>query len=131
SLLGCQPEDVLAVSAKTGDGTEAVIKAIVERVPAPTGETKKPLRALIFDSQYDEYRGVILYARVVDGSISTNQPLNLMATNAEAIALEVGTLSPAFQKQQHLTTGEIGYVVTNLRGVEQARVGDTLTDSKL
>lgn len=130
SLLGCAPEEILPVSAKTGEGINEVLTAIKDKVPAPKGQTNQPARALIFDSQYDEYRGVILYVRVVDGSIKKSQALRLMATKAETVALELGMLSPDFTSQVELGTGEIGYVVTNLRGVNEARVGDTVTLSK-
>ncbi len=130
SLLGCKKEDILQISAKTGQGVDKVLDAIVETIPAPSGFTKDATRALIFDSLYDEYRGVILYVRLVDGAISSSEEIKLLATETEGVALEVGSLTPEFAKAKTLTTGTIGYVVTNLRSVHEAKVGDTITLSK-
>ncbi|HUP26468.1 MAG TPA: translation elongation factor 4 [Candidatus Limnocylindrales bacterium] len=127
SLLGCRPEEILKISAKTGQGVENVLERIVDQVPAPTGSAEKPTRALIFDSYYDDYRGVILYVRVTDGAVHKNDQINMMATDAAGIALEVGYLSPAMVHAQSLEAGEIGYIVTNLRSTREARVGDTVT----
>ena len=127
ALLGCKAKDILHVSAKTGQGVDVVLEAIVEKVPAPTSGDNHKTRALIFDSLYDEYRGVILYVRVMDGSISKNSKINLMATKTDGIALEVGSLTPDSVEFSELTAGEIGYVVTNLRSVHEAKVGDTIT----
>ncbi len=130
SLLGCKKEDILRVSAKTGQGVEGVLDATVARVPVPTGSEKNATRALIFDSQYDEYRGVILYVRIFDGKVAKNSQIQLMATATNGVALEVGSLTPETNESKELTTGEIGYVVTNLRSVHEAKVGDTITLSK-
>lgn len=130
SLLGCKEEDILKVSAKTGQGVEAVLGTVVDKVPPPDGSADEPTRALIFDSQYDEYRGVILFIRVVDGALAKNDKIQLMATHTDGIALEVGSLTPEFSKADKLATGEIGYVVTNLRSVHEAKVGDTITLSE-
>lgn len=131
SLLGCAREDILEVSAKTGMGVESVLEKVVEKVPPPKGETNaEQTRALIFDSYYDDYRGVILYARVFDGSLSKNAEISMMATGADGIALEVGALRPDSEKMPSLNTGEIGYIVTNLKSVSEARVGDTVTLTK-
>ena len=127
ALLSCPPDTILEVSAKTGQGVDAVLESIINQVTPPAGKPRAPTRALIFDSQYDEYRGVIVYVRLVDGSLAKNDRIKLMATNAEGIALDVGILSPDFSPKPNLTGGEIGYVVTNLRDVSQAKVGDTLT----
>ncbi len=127
SLLGCNEEDILHISAKTGQGVEAVLDKVVENIPAPQGIATNPSRALIFDSYYDDYRGVILYVRVVDGVISKNDTLQMMATGAEGLALEVGTLQPTMSPDKVLQTGEIGYIVTNLRSTREAKVGDTVT----
>jgi len=129
SLLGCQPEDILQISAKTGQGVEAVLEAIIARIPPPKSEAvqSSDTRALIFDSYYDDYRGVILYVRIVDGQIAKNSQIMMMATNAEGIALEVGSLNPEMSACNMLNTGEIGYVVTNLKSTRQAKVGDTVT----
>lgn len=130
SLLGCSPEEVLAISAKTGQGVEALLDAVIERVNPPDGDSEKPPRALIFDSFYDEYRGVIVYVRVIDGKISKNDEIRMIATKAEGDALEVGFLSPEMKQTKDLNTGEIGYIVTNFHDTSEARVGDTVTLSK-
>src|SRR5690606_19001253 len=127
NLLGCAPEDILKISAKTGEGVPAVLDAIVDRVPAPTGSADQPTRALIFDSYYDDYRGVVLYARVVDGAIKRGDEISMMATGASGLALELGALHPAMYPEADIATGEIGYIVTNLKTTRQARVGDTVT----
>jgi GTP-binding protein LepA len=131
NLLGCAPGDVLRISAKTGDGVEALIDRIIERVPAPTGNPAAALRALIFDSYYDEYRGVIAYVRVVDGRLDSGDNLQMMASGATTMALELGSLNPGFAPLTSLETGEIGYIVTNLHTSREARVGDTVTSKKL
>lgn len=135
SLLGCDFDDILQISAKTGLGVETVLDRIVQDVPAPkvvtdtaaSGETSQATRALIFDSYYDDYRGVILYVRVFDGHIQKNNPIYMMATGANGIALEVGALTPDMTPGTALGTGEIGYIVTNLKTTRDARVGDTVT----
>lgn len=130
NLLGCSEEDIIKISAKTGEGVEGVLDAVIERVAAPQGNVESPTRALIFDSYYDDYRGVILYVRVVDGSIKQGDTIEMIATNATGLALEVGSLSPVMRSDKELTTGEIGYVVTNLRTTRDARVGDTITTKR-
>ena len=130
NLLGCSDDDIIKISAKTGENVDQVLDAVVERVPAPTGETEGPTRALIFDSYYDDYRGVVLYVRVVDGVISKNDAIRMMATEANGIALEVGKLSPGMIPLGRLGTGEIGYIVTNLKTTRDAKVGDTVTLKK-
>ncbi len=130
SLLGCQREDILLISAKTGMGVPAILDAVVDNVPAPRGNTTAATRALIFDSYYDDYRGVILYVRAVDGMIAKNSPIRMLATGADGIALEVGALSPRMTPFQAIQTGEIGYIVTNLKSTREARVGDTVTLTK-
>jgi GTP-binding protein LepA len=127
NLLGCNKEDILQVSAKTGRGVETVLQAVVEQVPPPVGEPDKPTRALIFDSYYDDYRGVILYIRVVDGSIAKNATIRMLATQANGIALETGSLQPAMTAADRISTGEIGYIVTNLKSTREAKVGDTVS----
>ncbi|MEX0881320.1 MAG: translation elongation factor 4 [Candidatus Saccharimonadales bacterium] len=126
-LLGCNENTILLVSAKTGKGVDAVLQRIVSDIPAPSGKLADPTRALIFDSYYDDYRGVILYVRVVDGRIAKNVGLRMMATGTESSALEVGSLSPELFQDQVLETGEIGYIVTNLKSAHAGRVGDTVT----
>jgi GTP-binding protein LepA len=130
SLLGCNQEDILLVSAKTGEGVADVLPAIVERVPPPRGNPDTPLRALIFDSYYDDYRGVILYTRIIDGSLKKNQSIAMMATEAEGLALEIGSLSPDMKPAGSLASGEIGYIVTNLKSAREAKVGDTITSAE-
>ena len=130
NLLGCDESDIIHISAKTGQNVDQVLEAIVERIPAPTGQPDDPTRALIFDSYYDDYRGVILYVRVVDGQIKKGEAIHMMATGANGLALEVGHLSPGMIPDPSLDTGEIGYIVTNLKTTREARVGDTVTLKK-
>lgn len=130
NLLGCDESEIIHISAKTGQNVDKVLDAVVERIPAPTGEADGPTRALIFDSYYDDYRGVILYVRVVDGRIKKGESIRMMATGANGLALEVGHLNPAMQPDPSLETGEIGYIVTNLKTTREARVGDTVTLGK-
>ena len=127
SLLGCEQEDIVLISAKTGEGVETVLDAILSKVPPPSGEVDHPTRALIFDSYYDDYRGVILYVRVVDGQIGKNDEIRMLATGVNSLALEVGRLAPDMQSEAALKTGEIGYIVTNLKTTRDAKVGDTVT----
>lgn len=129
-LLGCDESEILKVSAKTGEGVEAVLQAVVERIPAPRGEVDGPTRALIFDSYYDDYRGVVLYVRVVDGKLDKNSGITMLATKADGLALEVGQLKPKMTAQASLSSGEIGYIVTNLKSTREARVGDTIALTK-
>ncbi len=127
SLLGCSKEDILLISAKTGQGVETVLSSIVKLVPAPKSSKLPETRALIFDSYYDDYRGVILYVRVFDGQINRGDQLKMMATGAIGSGLEVGSLKPEMTAGERLQAGEIGYVVTNLKTTREARVGDTVT----
>jgi GTP-binding protein LepA len=127
SLLGCKYEDILHISAKTGQGVEAVLERVVADVPAPKPSDKTETRALIFDSYYDDYRGVILYVRLFDGAIAKNQQIKMLATGAQGIALEVGALTPEMTPGTKLQAGEIGYIVTNLKTTRDARVGDTVS----
>lgn len=127
SLLGCKKEDILHISAKTGQGVEEVLEKVIYEVPAPTGGSTAATRALIFDSYYDDYRGVILYVRIVDGQISKSSQIKMLATGAEGIALEVGALKPGMSPGKDLKAGEIGYIVTNLRSTREAKVGDTVS----
>ncbi len=130
NLLGCDESEIIHISAKTGQNVDKVLDAVVDKIPAPTGEVDDPTRALIFDSYYDDYRGVILYVRVVDGRIKKGESIYMMATGANGLALEVGHLNPAMQPDPSLETGEIGYIVTNLKTTRDARVGDTVTLKK-
>ncbi|MDB5168892.1 MAG: lepA [Candidatus Saccharibacteria bacterium] len=127
SLLGCAKEDILHISAKTGQGVDAVLERVVASVPCPKPPAGEQTRALIFDSYYDDYRGVILYVRVFDGSITKAAQIKMLATSAAGIALEVGALTPGMNPRPSLHTGEIGYIVTNLKSTREAKVGDTIT----
>ena len=127
SLLGCEQKDILKISAKTGSGVDKVLDAIVDIVPPPKSSELPETRALIFDSYYDDYRGVILYVRVFDGKIAKNDQIKMIATSANGIALEVGALKPEMTAGSSLQAGEIGYIVTNLKTTRDAKVGDTVT----
>lgn len=127
SLLGCEEADIIKVSAKTGQNVDRVLEAIIKRIPAPQGDQAAPTRALIFDSYYDDYRGVVLYVRLVDGQLAKGASIRMMATGAKALALEVGHLAPGMMADSALATGQIGYIVTNLKTTREARVGDTVT----
>lgn len=129
-LLGCKREEILEVSAKTGLHVEQVLDRIVEVGKPPKDEGDKPLRALVFDSIYDDYRGVVLYVRIMDGELKKNAPIHMMSSEADGIALEVGHVTPTMQPDPSMTTGQIGYIVTNFKSVAQARVGDTVTLQK-
>jgi GTP-binding protein LepA len=129
-LLGGKPEDVLRISAKTGLNVDQVLDAIVERIPAPEGDPQAPARALIFDSSYDQYRGVIAFVRVVDGRLVTGAALRAMAIGTDFDAEELGYMAPQRMPMTALEAGEVGYVVTGLKDVSRLRVGDTLTTRK-
>lgn len=127
NLLGCREEDILKISAKTGQGVPEVLDAIVEQIAPPSGDAGGATRSLIFDSYYDDYRGVVLYVRTFDGEIKKGDTITMMATGAQGLALEVGSLSPGMTPNDTLAAGEVGYIVTNLRTTREARVGDTIT----
>ena len=127
NLLGCDESAIIRISAKTGENVGQVLDAIVAQVPSPKGQAGDPTRALIFDSYYDDYRGVILYARLVDGAIKKGDTIEMLATGAHGLALEVGHLSPTMNPDPEIATGEIGYIVTNLKTTRDAKVGDTIT----
>ncbi len=129
-LLGEAPERVLRISAKTGAGVPEVLDAIVERIPPPAGDPDAPARALVFDSSYDQYRGVVAFVRVVDGSFETREPLHAMAQGTSFDAEELGVLAPARRPVSTLSAGEVGYVITGLKDVSRLRVGDTLTSRR-
>ena len=130
NLLGCSEDDILKISAKTGDGVLEVLDAVIEKIPKPVAVTTENTKALIFDSYYDDYRGVILYVRVFSGEITRSDTLEMLATGANGQALEVGSLSPVMTASSSLTAGQIGYIVTNLHTTREARVGDTVTTKK-
>jgi len=126
-LLGDDPARVLRISAKTGAGVASVLDAVLERIPPPAGDPAAPARALVFDSSYDQYRGVVAFVRVVDGSFSRREPLQAMAAGTRFDAEELGFFSPGLTPVDSLSAGEVGYVVTGLKDVSRLRVGDTLT----
>lgn len=131
NLLGCKKEEIIGVSAKTGLNVEKVLDAIVEKANSPELNTKsESVRALIFDSYFDDYRGVVLYVRVFNGEIPKNAEIHMMANNSNGLALEVGNLKPKMSPKDKLEEGEIGYIVTNLKTTREARVGDTITLTK-
>ncbi len=130
NLLGTPAEDVLRISAKEGRNVEAVLEAVVRQVPPPRGDPDAPLRALIFDSHYDSYKGVVAYVRVFDGSIRSDDILRLMATDTDLRPVEIGVFAPDMRPVKALSAGEVGYVATGLKTVHECRVGDTFTQAK-
>ena len=128
-VIGCEVSDVLRVSAKTGDGVVELLDEIVRQVPAPQGRADAPARALIFDSVYDSYRGVVTYVRVVDGELNHRERILMMSTKATHEVLEVGVISPEPIKADALGVGEVGYLITGVKDVRQSRVGDTVTSA--
>ncbi|GAB7047808.1 translation elongation factor 4 [Catenuloplanes indicus] len=126
-LIGCEPEDCLKVSGKTGMGVAHLLDEVVRQLPAPKGEADAPARAMIFDSVYDIYRGVVTYVRVVDGKIEARDRIKMMSTGAVHELLEIGVISPEMQKGNALGVGEVGYLITGVKDVRQSRVGDTVT----
>jgi GTP-binding protein LepA len=129
-LIGDTPEHVLRISAKTGEGVERVLDAIIDRIPAPAGDAEAPARALIFDSSYDQYRGVVAFVRVVDGRFSRREPLRAMALGTRFEAEELGFFAPTRRETPTLDAGEVGYVITGLKDVSKLRVGDTITSER-
>jgi len=129
SLIGCEIEDVLQVSGKTGQGVPELLDQIVAQVPAPAGTPDAPTRAMIFDSVYDTYRGVVTYVRVVDGQLKPRQRIEMLSTKAHHELLEIGVISPEPQPTQGLGVGEVGYLITGVKDVRQSKVGDTVTSA--
>ncbi|MFY7935677.1 MAG: translation elongation factor 4 [Candidatus Nanopelagicus sp.] len=127
NLIGCKPEDCLRVSGKTGEGVEVLLDQIVKQIPPPVGDPKAPTRALIFDSVYDSYRGVVTYVRVVDGHLSPRDQIQMYSTGVRHEMLEVGVISPEPMASNGLGVGEVGYLITGVKDVRQSRVGDTVT----
>ncbi|MFD3531582.1 translation elongation factor 4 [Streptomyces sp. NPDC058664] len=127
NLIGCQPEDVLKVSAKTGVGVDALLDRVVRDVPAPVGVADAPARAMIFDSVYDSYRGVVTYVRVVDGQLNKRERIKMMSTGATHELLEIGVSSPEMTPADGIGVGEVGYIITGVKDVRQSKVGDTIT----
>ena len=126
-IIGCSPDDVLKVSAKTGEGVAELLEVVVREIPAPIGDPDAPVRALIFDSVYDTYRGVVTYVRVIDGHVSTRERIQMMSTRAIHELLEIGVISPEPVPAEGLGVGEVGYLITGVKDVRQSRVGDTVT----
>nr|WP_228554870.1 translation elongation factor 4 [Catenulispora pinisilvae] len=126
-LIGCEPDEVLRVSAKTGVGVPDVLNEVVRRVPAPAGDPNGPARAVIFDSVYDSYRGVVTYVRVVDGHLTKRERIQMMSTGATHELLEIGVISPEPTSSKGLAAGEVGYLITGVKDVRQSKVGDTVT----
>ncbi|MGY4710514.1 translation elongation factor 4 [Mycolicibacterium sp. CBM1] len=129
-IIGCEPEDVLRVSGKTGVGVAELLDEVVRKVPAPTGDADAPARAMIFDSVYDIYRGVVTYVRVVDGKIVPREKIKMMSTGATHELLEVGIVSPEPKPTIGLGVGEVGYLITGVKDVRQSKVGDTVTSAR-
>ncbi|MFC4503303.1 MULTISPECIES: translation elongation factor 4 [Streptomyces] len=127
NLVGCDPDDVLRVSAKTGVGVDALLDRVVRDIPAPVGVADAPARAMIFDSVYDSYRGVVTYVRVIDGQLSKREQIKMMSTGATHELLEIGTNSPEMLSADGLGVGEVGYLITGVKDVRQSKVGDTVT----
>ncbi|MFF1557274.1 translation elongation factor 4 [Streptomyces sp. NPDC058279] len=127
NLVGCRPEDVLRVSAKTGMGVDALLDKVVATVPAPVGVKDAPARAMIFDSVYDSYRGVVTYVRVVDGQLNKRERIRMMSTGATHELLEIGVSSPEMTPADGIGVGEVGYIITGVKDVRQSKVGDTIT----
>ncbi|OGF31224.1 elongation factor 4 [Candidatus Falkowbacteria bacterium RIFOXYD2_FULL_35_9] len=129
-LIGCKKEDIFACSAKTGEGVEAILQQVIKKVPGPKQEIDKDLRALIFDSYYDEFKGVVAYLRVFEGTVQKNDSVKFFATNTDTEMLEAGVLKPQLKSTGCLKAGEIGYIITGLKEIEKCRVGDTITLKK-
>ncbi|NLT93703.1 MAG: elongation factor 4 [Actinobacteria bacterium] len=129
-LTGATHDEILTISAKTGEGVDEVLEAVVQRTPPPEGDPTAPPRALIFDSEYDQYRGVIAYVRVVDGHFDRRQLVTLMSTGQGAEIEELGSFGPGMTPAERLETGEVGYIITGVKDVAQVRVGDTITDRR-
>ncbi|MGW4355305.1 translation elongation factor 4 [Nocardia sp. NPDC004582] len=129
-IVGCEPEDVLRVSGKTGVGVPELLNKVIAEIPAPTGDPEAPPRALIFDSVYDTYRGVVTYVRVIDGKLTPRQKIKMMSTGAQHELLEIGIVSPEPKPTQGLGVGEVGYLITGVKDVRQSKVGDTVTTAR-
>ncbi|MFI8346415.1 translation elongation factor 4 [Streptomyces sp. NPDC085596] len=127
NLVGCDPDDVLKVSAKTGLGVDALLNRVVKEIPAPIGDADAPARAMIFDSVYDSYRGVVTYVRVIDGQLNKRERIRMMSTGASHELLEIGVSSPEMLPADGLGVGEVGYLITGVKDVRQSKVGDTIT----
>lgn len=129
-LLGCDPEEIIPASAKTGIGIQEILEAIISRIPAPKGNKNAPLRALIFDSVYNPFRGVETYFRVFDGCIKKNEKIKFLATNKNYSADEIGTLKLVQHPRKEINTGDVGYLITGIKDAREVKVGDTITDAE-
>jgi GTP-binding protein LepA len=129
-IIGCEPDDVLRVSGKTGEGVSELLDEVVKKVPPPKGDSQGPTRAMIFDSVYDIYRGVVTYVRVIDGKITPREKITMMSTGSTHELLEVGIVSPEPKATAGLGVGEVGYLITGVKDVRQSKVGDTVTTSR-
>ena len=129
-IIGCEPGDVLRVSGKTGEGVEDLLDRLCEQIPAPEGDPEAPARAMIFDSVYDTYRGVVTYVRVVDGSLTPREKLTMMSTGTNHELLEIGVISPEPKATKGMGPGEVGYLITGVKDVRQSKVGDTVTSAR-
>lgn len=127
NLIGCDESEILSASGKTGEGVEAILKAVIDRIPPPTGDEAKPTRALIFDSNYDEYKGVVAHIRVVDGAFKKGDKIKLLSSKTESEILDIGVFKPDYHPTSGLSAGEVGYVITGFRDVSECGVGDTVT----
>jgi len=130
SLLGCKEEDILSASGKTGEGVDTVMQAVIDRVPAPEEKQDAPLKALIFDSKYDSYKGVLAFVRIFEGKTKREDDIYLMSGQKKAHTIEVGKFSPDLKATEDLKAGDIGYIATGLKSVDECRVGDTITLNK-
>lgn len=128
--FGFSKEEILYVSAKSGEGAEDILKAVVEKIPSPLGSAESPTQAYIFDSIYDEHRGIVIYVRIKNGTIKKGDEIIFLADNTSALVLDVGFMTPEYNSSGELKTGEVGYIITNIKDIEQAKVGDTITTSK-
>src|SRR5437667_9113864 len=126
-VIGLPKEECILASAKEGIGTQAILEAVIKQIPPPRGHTDQPLRALVFDSHYDSYKGVIAYVRIVDGQLREGERISMMATGSTTDVLEVGYFHPRLTSSEILTTGEVGYIATGFKHVKDCRVGDTVT----
>ena len=126
-VIGLPPEDCILASAKEGIGVDEILEAVVQRIPPPHGDRAAPLRALIFDSHYDAYKGVIAYCRFIDGTVKTGEPIRMMTAAVRGEAMEVGIFHPTMMAIDCLEAGEVGYIATGLKDVRDVQVGDTIT----
>jgi len=126
-ILGCREEEIFLASGKTGAGVDKILEAVIEKIPAPVGNLHRPLRALIFDSKYDIYKGALAYVRIVDGEVKRDDRILMMATGKESVVVETGSFRPELKTEEKLSAGDIGYIATGLKNVEYCRVGDTIT----